>query len=111
MAIEDQPGCAVDLHSMNDGVLVAISGELDVVAAPYVRERLVHAVRDDPGTVRIDLSEVSFLDSTAVGLLVSAKRGVSAYGGTFSVKCRHPPVRLVLETTGLIKYLNVDPMD
>jgi hypothetical protein len=27
------------------------------------------------------------------------------------VKCRHPPVRLVLETTGLIEYLNVDPMD
>ncbi len=108
MAAEGQPDYSVDLHPTNDGVLVAMGGELDLVAAPHLRERLAEAVTDDPGMVRIDLSGVSFLDSMAVGLLVSTKRRVSDYGGAFSVKCGHPPVRLVLEMMGLIEYLNVD---
>ena len=37
-----------------------MGGELDPGAAPYLRERLVEAVKDGPGSVRIDLSEVTF---------------------------------------------------
>lgn len=108
MATEGHPSYEVDLHATNDGVVVAMGGELDPVAAPYLRERLVEAVKDGPGSVRIDLSEVTFLDSMAIGLLVSTRKRVGSYGGTFSMKCGHPPVRVVLEIMGLIEYLNVD---
>ena len=97
----------VDLRPTSDGVLVAMGGELDVRAAPYLRERLTEAVRDAPEEVRVDLSGVTFLDSIAIGLLVSTKRRVSDYGASFSVDGGHPPVRLVLEIMGLIEYLNV----
>lgn len=98
----------VDLQPTDKGVLVAMGGELDPVAAPYLRERLAEAVYNEPEFVRIDLSGASFLDSMAVGLLVSTKRRVSGYGGSFSVAGGHSPVRPVLEIMGLIEYLNVD---
>jgi anti-sigma B factor antagonist len=108
MATEGHPSYEVDLRETSDGVLVAMGGVLDPVAAPYMRERLVEAVKDGPGSVRIDLTDVTFLDSRAIGLLLSTKKRVGGYGGAFSMKCGHPPVRLVLEIMGLIEYLNVD---
>jgi anti-anti-sigma regulatory factor len=59
MANENQPDYAVDLHLTQDGVLVALGGELDAIAAPYVRERLAEAVKDNPAIVAIDLSAVN----------------------------------------------------
>jgi anti-anti-sigma factor len=56
----------------------------------------------------LPLTNVSFIDSMAVGLLVSMKQRVSDYGGSSSVNCEQPPVRLVLDMVGLIEYLNVD---
>ncbi len=107
MASGGQSEYAIDLQPMAGGVLVAMGGELDVAAAPYLRERLSNAVQDDPPTVRIDLTGVNFLDSMAVGVLVSAKRRVDSYGGFFSVRCG-PRTLLTLGIRGLTDYLNVD---
>ena len=73
--------------------------------AADVRERLVEAVEGEPRAVRIDLSGVTFLDSTAVGLLVSTRRRVVSYGGAFSVRCESQ-VRQVIDTMGLLNFLN-----
>jgi anti-anti-sigma factor len=109
MANEAQPTCTVDVQTTNDGFFVSLGGELDSAASPYLRQRLVEVVEDKPATVTIDLSAVRFLDSVALGLLVTTKRRVAHYGGSFSVKSGRPLARQILETTGLIEYLNVDP--
>jgi anti-sigma B factor antagonist len=108
VANEAQPTYTVDVQKTDEGAFVAIGGELDSVASPYLRERLVEAVENEPAMVTIDLSAVRFLDSVAVGLLVTTRRRVAHYGGSFSVKSGRPLARQILETTGLIEYLNVD---
>jgi len=107
VAIESEDGAhySVELHTRHDGVLIAMVGELDLASARYVRERLVEAVEGEPRAVRIDLSGVTFLDSTAVGLLVSTRRRVVSYGGAFSVRCESQ-VRQVIDTMGLLNFLN-----
>ena len=94
---------------MPDGVLVAVTGELDVVSARYLREQLVEAVQEHPPNLRMDLSEVSFLDSSTVGVLVSIKRRVEKYGGKLSV-LGGPQSRAALGRRGLLAYLGVDPI-
>ena len=107
VAIESEDGAdySVELHTTHDGVLIAMVGELDLASARYVRERLVEAVEGEPRAVRMDLSGVTFLDSTAVGLLVSTRRRVVSYGGAFSVRCESQ-VWQVIDTMGLLDFLN-----
>jgi anti-anti-sigma regulatory factor len=57
--------------------------------------------------MRIDLSEVSFIDSSAVGLLVAMKRRVNDYGGHFSVRCGEQALP-ALRMRGLLGYLNAN---
>ena len=61
---------------------------LDVTNAPYLREPLVEAVRESPPEVLVDLSKVGFLDSSAIGLLVSFDDVSQTSAVTFSVRCR-----------------------
>ena len=104
---DSQTITSVDVQSTPDGVVVSIGGELDIANARPVRERLVEAVRDYPPRMRIDLSEVSFIDSSAVGLLVAMKRRVNDYGGHFSVRCGEQAL-LALRMRGLLGYLNAN---
>jgi len=114
MAIQDNPwteqssGCTVDLRTENDEIVVVLSGELDLAAAPYLRERLVDALKDNPPHVRVDVSKVEFLGSPSIGLLVTTCKRVKQYGGSFSVICGSTLTRQVLEIEGLVEFLNVD---
>ncbi len=98
---------AIEVQPTPEGVVVAIAGELDVANAPFLRERLVEAVRESPPKVLVDLSKVGFLDSSAIGLLVSIRRRVADFGGHFSVRCG-PDSHLALGRRGLLDHLNVD---
>src|ERR671936_629336 len=53
--------------------IVRLGGEIDLYNAPAVREALLAACSEGPERVVVDLSEVEFLDSTALGALVEAR--------------------------------------
>jgi anti-sigma B factor antagonist len=58
-----------------DGVsVVTVGGEVDVATAPALREQLAEAVSGRPTTLIVDLLGVSFLDSTALGVLIGARK-------------------------------------
>ena len=108
-AMQGQPSdYALEMQPMPDGVLVAIAGELDVACARSLRASLLEALQEAPSNVRVDFSDVHFLDSTIVGLLVSMKQNVNGYGGVFSIQCGTQSL-LALGIRGLLDYLNVDP--
>jgi anti-sigma B factor antagonist len=52
---------------------VALSGELDVATVPKLEAALLEQLRQRPAVV-IDLSELSFIDSSGIGALLQAKR-------------------------------------
>ncbi|MEU1277317.1 STAS domain-containing protein [Streptomyces sp. NPDC005805] len=54
--------------------LLHVSGELDLVSSPVVRQRVHDAVAAGHRDVVLDLSEVLFCDSSGVGVLVAARR-------------------------------------
>jgi len=55
------------------GVVLSLGGELDLATVPVLQERLDHAMRGKP-TVVIDLSQLRFIDSSGLDLLVRAER-------------------------------------
>ena len=53
--------------------VVRLGGELDLYNAPQLREALNGACADSPERVVVDLDEVEFMDSTALGVLIEAR--------------------------------------
>jgi anti-sigma B factor antagonist len=53
--------------------VVKLGGELDLYNAPQVRQALSEACVDSAERVVVDLSEVEFIDSTALGVLIEAR--------------------------------------
>lgn len=53
--------------------VVRLAGELDLYNAEQVRDALVGACADAPERIVVDLDEVDFMDSTALGVLIEAR--------------------------------------
>src|SRR5690349_3663415 len=53
-------------------VTLALAGELDLAGVDAARERLAEAIAAGPARVVIDLSELTFIDSTGISFLLSA---------------------------------------
>ena len=85
-----------------------VQGELDLASAPVLREALISALSANPAThLVMDLTGVSFMDSTGIGVLAGAHKRVTAGGGWFSVVVSTPAVRKALQTTGLLRAWRV----
>jgi anti-sigma B factor antagonist len=91
-----------------DGVSVlTVTGEIDMATAPDLRERLVAQEADKVSAIVVDLTGVSFIDSTALGVLVAAHRRQEDAGGTFKLVVTEPRVLKVLEITDLTSVFPV----
>lgn len=81
--------------------VVAVDGELDLNAAPGLRQAIGAAIEAGATTVVVDLSEVTFIDSTAIGVLLAARERLRRTGGDLELACTEPNVLRVLEIVGL----------
>lgn len=84
-----------------DTAVVAVAGEIDVYTSPALQSRLVEVLRDGSSSVILDLSNVTFLDSTGLGVLITALKRCRSADGDLTLVTAQPNVLKVLEITGL----------
>jgi anti-anti-sigma factor len=89
--------------------VATISGELDLHNAAELRRRLAPLGEGRRSTVIADLCNVSFIDSTALGVLTALAKELRAGGGELVVATTDPRVRRLLEVTGLLKIMHCEP--
>src|SRR5919201_5382470 len=80
--------------------LVSLSGELDLYTAEPVRARIDEAGAVGADTVIVDLSEISFIDSTALGVFVQETRRLEGRGHSLVLVTNDPRTLRVFEVTG-----------
>ncbi|HEV8572323.1 MAG TPA: STAS domain-containing protein [Actinomycetota bacterium] len=86
-----------------------LRGEIDLTAADALARTLQRAVGDE-GPLQLDLSDVTFLDS--IGLAVVIRTALSLEGrGSLVLKAPRPSVRRVLEISGTLRVPNVLVLD
>ncbi|MEG0270096.1 MAG: anti-sigma factor antagonist [Clostridia bacterium] len=92
-----------------DAVTVVIAGELDHFAAPEIRCRLDEIV-SDPSVLYLvlDLENLTFMDSSGIGVLLGRLRALQARGGSLSVKNMQPSVEKLFRLTGLNRVIGVE---
>lgn len=75
-------------HDSGDGVaLVAADGEIDISTTPMLTAALARAMRCGVSTVVVDLTDVTFIDSSGAELLITTSRQLGAQGRRFAVVC------------------------
>jgi anti-sigma B factor antagonist len=75
------------IHEMphSDGVRLSLTGELDLVTAPILEQR-VEQLRIEGHGVRLDLSRLEFIDSTGIHVLVKAISSANSNGWRFAIE-------------------------
>lgn len=99
----------VSQESGSGYALVSVVGEVDVATAPELRDRLREAVADGSPTVAVDLTEVTFIDSTALGVLIETKKLCDGEGRTMRIAVSEPRILKVFEITGLTGLFDIRP--
>jgi anti-sigma B factor antagonist len=87
--------------------VITAAGELDVNTAPELREQLARLITGGANHVAIDLASVSFVDSTALSVLVSALKRLRQADGDLQLASPTPSVRRVFEITGLTRLFTI----
>ena len=86
-----------------------ISGEIDLSTAPALRSHLDELIHGGTRRLVINLTPVSFMDSTGLSVLVSAVKSMRDAGGEISVVCTNPAIAKIFTITRLDQLLAVHP--
>jgi anti-sigma B factor antagonist len=91
-----------------DTVLLAIHGDADLHVADELGGRVSQVIDDGASAVVVDLSGVTFLDSMALGILLTGLRRLRARGGRLRVVAPRGEIRRIFEITLLDRVFELD---
>ena len=105
----DSPTVEISTQSADGCQRLTVSGELDLATSTHLSEAGLRAL-ESPGLVelQLDLSQVSFIDSTGIGALVQLKNATDENGRRLVLLDPAPRVAEVLELTGMIEVFEVE---
>ena len=96
----------VAVQELDGGCVVRLGGELDLYNAHVVRDALVGACANGPNRLVVDLSEVEFMDSTALGVLIEARTKLEN-GRAFILAAPALETKRALQISGLDRHFSV----
>ena len=92
----------VDQRTVDGAVVLAVRGELDLANKRAMHAALEDALADAGRAVIVDLSDVRFMDSTGLALMLNAARRLTRRQLGFAVACpADGPVRRAFDVAGL----------
>lgn len=91
-----------------DWVTLRLRGEIDMHTAPHLREAALCATRQFSTTLHLHMGEVTFMDSTAVEVLVATRRRLDLEDGRLKVVNPSRQVLRVLELTGIDRLFEIE---
>ena len=99
------------VHSEVEGALgvVAVAGEVDLATVPLVRQAISDHIVAGRVHLLLDLTDVSFIDSTGLGVLIGTGKKTAKLGGSTRLVCNDPRILRLLSITGLSRAMQVLP--
>jgi anti-sigma B factor antagonist len=106
--LDDDMGARLEVERRSDSAgqpVIALAGDLDISSVDGLRSAVEQAAGERPERITFELSQLRFMDSAGIAVLLGAAREVNG------VRLLNPtlPVRRVVELTGLGTVLEVEP--
>src|SRR3954454_19483703 len=87
--------------------VVAVRGEIDLFTAPELKATLTDAIEEGKTRSVVDLSETTFLDSTALGVLIGAIKRLRSRDGRMTIVNTDQNIAKTFEITGLDQIFTI----
>ena len=97
-----------ETHS-GDNTIVAILGKLDAATAPAALDRLLAIVREGKKFLALDFSEVTYLASSGLRMLLVVTREITSLEGRLVLCSMDSTMESTLEVTGFLPYFRLVP--
>jgi anti-sigma B factor antagonist len=81
--------------------VIEVEGQVDLYSAPELKEKTSQVIDGGRPRVIVDLSRVTFLDSTGLGILVGALKRIRAARGSLTLVVTDYDIERLFELTGL----------
>ena len=98
---------AITTHPSAERYLIAVEGEIDISNADKLRNAIELALEQPTERVELDFSQVPYIDSTGIGVLVGAARRASERERALSVTGAQPNVLRVAQLLGVDKDISI----
>jgi len=97
-----------DIQQLEDKYLVTLEGELDTVAAAEVEKTLQPLYSTNGKDVVIDCTELEYIASSGLRILISILKGAKAGGSKVVLKNMNEDIKSVFKLTGFINIFEVE---
>ena len=92
-----------------DALVVYFSGEIDHCTASRFRERVDEQIqKGDTRVLILDFSDVTFMDSSGIGMLIGRYKMMMALGGRIYARNLNAPVERLYRMAGLYRIIPVE---
>jgi anti-anti-sigma factor len=99
----------IDVTQPSEGVyLVSLSGEMDIATGPEFTARIAELGSGGSHRVVVDLSGLTFLDSSGINALVSSARAIGTDGGEVVLAAPTPHIWQVFEIVNLSEVVTIE---
>jgi len=90
-----------------DTYLIALAGEFDLYTGPELERRVLEALGRGAADVVLDLTDVSFIDSTTIGILIRTRKRLMPLRGRLLIVCSDRNILRLFEITALDRLFEI----
>jgi anti-sigma B factor antagonist len=105
----NDPASSNTTQRQNRSNVLKLKGEIDLHVSPTVTASLNEMIEKKPERLVVDLSQVSYMDSAGLAVLIEAMQKVEAYGGKFMLAGLQETVRSIFEISRLDQVFQIFP--
>lgn len=99
----------IDIKEDGKKYIVQLRGEIDIYTAPSLRDKLIPLTEKAGNNIKIDLEEVSYLDSTGLGVFIHAYKSSKQHNSDIEIIHVKDRVFRLFQVTGLNDIMEVVP--
>lgn len=103
---------SVELQKLDElNIKGLIGGEIDAFTAPILREKLMEINLQDGTHVELNLVEVTYMDSTGLGVFVGFYKSINASNGHMKLTGLSSRLKRLFDITGLVEIMDIQETD
>lgn len=98
----------IDIEDKGNEKVLSIAGEIDAYTAPKLKETLLPLTQGSTDIVKVDLTEVNYMDSTGLGVFISALKSTKESDSHMKLVNLNDRVYRLFKITGLTEIMDID---